>query len=66
MTILVRGSHNEEVVRLASTEALYDLLFNGVNNRQEAEKIALEKLNVLYGPGMTVDYRGGVGGFFNW
>jgi len=57
-------SHNNQMVRLASMEALFNLVIHGIGI-QDLEKETVEKLDVLYGPGKTVIYKEGISGFYN-
>lgn len=56
------------MVKMASAEALFDLLINGSQIHKSFEKRSIDRLNALYGPEDEVNLPKGsdANDFYNW
>lgn len=53
-----KESYNDQMIRLATQEALIDLIINGsMKGGKTLEQRSIDQLNAIYGPGMSVDYK---------
>ncbi len=59
-----KDTHNDQMVRLASMEALFNLVINGMGI-QDLENETMKKLDMLYGPGKSVVYKESTNDLYN-
>lgn len=57
---MLRGkeSYNDQMIRLATTEAFIDLIVNGsMKGGKTFEQRSIDQLDAIYGPEKDVDYK---------